>query len=1546
MADPAQRSGSPDPASRRSGLSATKRDLLARLVRGDAVPRPAESAIPRRPAAAVAPLSFAQQRIWFIDQLEPGSPAYNISAALHLAGRLDRPALAASFDEILRRHEVLRTTFAATGGRPIQVIHPRLSAALPVVDLAALPAGRGSSSMRELAREEGRRPFDLARGPLLRLGLLALAAGEHVLLLTVNHSVADGWSIGLLVHELAAFYRGFLDGKPAPLPELPIQYADFAVWQRRHLSDERLASQIAYWRRQLAGAPSLLELPADRPRPPLQSFRGASLPFRIAPSRLVGLRDVCRTGSATPYMGLLAGFSALLHRYSDQTDIVVGSPVASRQRLELEKLVGFFANTLVLRLGLSGDPPFRELLARVQAVARGAYAHQDLPLERLVEELQPERHLSYTPLFQVMLVLQNAPMPRLELAGLTLSILDLDPGTAKFDLLLNVTEDADGGLSGALEYSTDLFDRDRMTRLLDHLAVLLEGAGNDPATSLSHLPLLTAAERWHILAEWNDTASPAPVPATLQEPVERWAERHPEALAAVFAGAGDEGMEGGPGEILLTYGDLNRRANRLAHFLLALGVLPDSRVAICLPRSLDLLVAVLAVLKAGAAYVPIDPEYPAERVAFMLEDSESRVLLTRAAFSARLPEGKARPVLLDAEQAAIAARSAANPALPVGASHLAYLIYTSGSTGRPKGVAMPHGVLANLFTWQLAASAAGRGSRTLQFASLSFDVSCQEIFATWWSGGTLVLIPQEVRRDPMALCRVLREAAVERLFLPYVALQQLAEAVAQGAEPPARLAEILTAGDQLQVTRQIVDWLSDHGAARLENQYGPSEGHVVTAGRLAGPAAGWPRLPSIGRPVANVMMYLLDRHFAPAPIGIPGNLYIGGRQVVRGYHNRPELTAQKFVPDLWSGEPGARIYATGDRARWLADGNIQFLGRSDEQVKIRGFRVEPGEVEAQIARHPAVREAAVVVHGEGRERSLVGYFVSEGPLAPAELRELLLRRLPDYMVPAVLVQLDALPLTPSGKVHRAALPPPGAAAESLAYTAPRNAIEEIVAGIWIEILGLPRVDIHTDFFALGGHSLTATRLVYAVQSALGVELPLRALFANPTVAGLVAAIAELEQGQAATALPVMTTAALAAEASLDPAISAAVEPGHAAAAGAARSPAWRPAAPPRSPAGPGVLLTGATGFLGAFLLDEILRRLPEARVHCLVRAASGREAEERLRARLRSFGLWDEALAERIVALPGDLARPLLGLAPAQWNRLGGEIDVIYHNGAFVNMFYAYSTLKPANVLGTEEVLRLAALAPVKPVHYVSTTGVFFAAGGPGPELVDEETELEAVPGLVGGYAQSKWVAEKLVRLAGTRGLPVTIYRPGRIGGHSRTGLGNPDDLLFRILQGSLQLGCAPEMALEVELSPVDYVSRALVHLSLQPGSRGKTFHLINPQPVPWDQLLAWLGELGAPLARLPWADWLEELHRAAKHSTNNALYPMLPVLRAGPSAAGEGSEAPDRETRFDCRRTLLAVSGSGVTCPPLDATLLRLYLTRLATPGDRAPVTTQSMPH
>jgi amino acid adenylation domain-containing protein len=1043
------------------------------------------------------PLSFAQQRLWFIDQLEPGSAAYNMPAALRIRGALDTDALRRALDEIVARHESLRTRFAGAGGEPVQTIEGVASAALAEVDLRALPEDAREREVRALAAAEAARPFDLAAGPLLRSTLLRLGADDHALLFTMHHVVSDGWSLGVLVREVTALYDAFARGAPSPLAPLPVQYADYAVWQRAWLTGEVLDAQLGYWRGKLDGAPPVLELPTDHPRPAVPGSRGATYDFSLPDETARALRALCRESGATLYMGLLTGLQLLLGRYAGTDDLVIGSPVANRTRLETEGLIGFFANTLALRGDLFGDPTVRALLGRVRETVLEAQAHQDLPFERLVEELAPERSLQHAPLFQVLFVLQDADSWSLRMGDAALEIIPPEAEIAKFDLQLTLVEEG-GRVHGRFSYRTELWDTGTMERAAEHLRRLLAGMAAGPDRPISALDLLPESERALVLRGWNATEADYARDGTVHALFEAQADRTPDATAVIP-------RDGEP----LSYAALESRANRLAHHLVGLGVRPDDRVGLCLERGPEMMAAVLGILKAGAAYVPLDPAYPAERLAYMLENSAARVLLTQSSLADALPASGATVLRVDADGAEIGRASADRPRVAVSADHLSYVIYTSGSTGRPKGVALHHRPLANLLAWQEGDWRGPAAAVTLQFTTISFDVSFHEMFSAWMSGGCVVLIDEALRYDPAGLLDVMEREGVERIFMPAIALQQVAEVADARGLVPSRLREVQTAGEQLRVTEPLRRWMAALGAP-LHNHYGPSETHVVTSLSLEGDPAAWPLLPGIGRPIANTRCYVLDAALRPTPIGIPGELYLGGDNVARGYLGRPALTAERFLPDPFA-SGGARVYRTGDRARWMADGNIEFLGRTDEQVKIRGFRIEPGEVEAVLAAHDGVREAVVIVREDAPgDRRLVGYVVAADASAvtPAELRAHLKARMPEYMVPSAVVVLDAIPLTPSGKVARRALPAPEGG-EGERYVAPRTAAEEILAGIFADVLRVDRVGAGDDFFALGGHSLLATRVVSRIGSAFGTDVPVRALFEAPTVAALAARVEAL-----------------------------------------------------------------------------------------------------------------------------------------------------------------------------------------------------------------------------------------------------------------------------------------------------------------------------------------------------------------------------------------------------------------------------------------------------
>jgi len=1049
------------------------------------------------------PLSFAQEQIWLLNQLEPNNPFYNEQAALKLHGHLNVVPLEQSLNKIIARHEDLRTNFRTINEQPVQVIADSLTLSVPVVDLTELPESEREIACQQLATAESTRPFDLASSPLIRASVVKLTEVEYVLLLTIHHIVFDGWSMGVLMQELATVYSALCNNLSPELPELPIQYADFAIWQRQWLQTEALQTQLDYWKQLLKNAPTLLELPTDRPRPAIQTFRGALQNVEFSVELSKALANFSRQEGATLFMTLFAAFVTLLYRYTGSDDIVVATPIAKRDRLELEGLIGFFVNTLVLRTDLSGNPSFQQLLNRVRQLTLQAYAHPDLPFEELVKALQPQRDLSHTPLFQVMFVLENAPISEVELTGLTVSPLATERTTAKFDLTLFI-KNTTNGLVGVWQYNTDLFDASTIERMAGHFVTLLESIVTNPQQQISQLPLLTQVEQQQLLVEWNNTQVDYSLDKCIHQLFEEQVQRTPDTVAVEF------------GNQQLTYYQLNCRANQLAHYLKSLGVKADVLVCLCVERSLEMIVGLLGILKAGGAYVPLDPNYPNERLSFMLEDAQVQVLLTQHSFLERLPQHQAKLVCLDTDAQLISQSSQDNCTTGVQTNNLGYVIYTSGSTGKPKGVAMSQLALCNLILWQVENMKISRGAKTLQFAPVSFDVSFQEMFSTWCSGGTLVLITEQLRRDPVALLGFVQQKAIERIFLPFVALQQLAE-VAVGCESvTSNLREIMTAGEQLQITPAISYWLSQlTDDCTLHNHYGPSESHVVTTFTLTNSVETWPLLPPIGRPIANTQIYILDKYLQPVPIGVPGELHISGTPLARGYFNRSELTQQKFIPNPFSNYSHSRLYQTGDKARYLSDGNIEYLGRIDNQVKIRGFRIELGEVEAVLSQHGDVQASCVIAHEDTPgDKRLVAYVVADQHCTPtiSELRQFLKAKLPEYMIPNAFVILESLPLTPNGKVDRRALPAPGSYSDRTEkYVAPRTPIEELLAQIWAQVLKVEQVSIHDNFFELGGHSLLATQLLSRIRNIFKVELPLRELFAAATLAELAHLTEQLQQ---------------------------------------------------------------------------------------------------------------------------------------------------------------------------------------------------------------------------------------------------------------------------------------------------------------------------------------------------------------------------------------------------------------------------------------------------
>jgi len=1039
------------------------------------------------------PLSFAQQRIWFLHQMDSQNPAYNESPTIRLTGSLNIEVLEQSLNAIIERHEILRTTFPMIDGKPIQKILPSLQINLLVVNLQDLP----SNQIEEIIAQELQKPFDLTQAPLVRFTLLDLGQESYILVPVIHHIIIDGWSKGIFFKELSYFYQSFLSKTPVNLPQLPIQYADFAVWQRQWLQGEILENQLNYWQKQLADAPPLLELPTDQPRPSIPTFQGHTLNFQIDPDLTDKLKTLSQRSGVTLFMTLLATFTTLLFRYSHQEDILIGTPVANRNRQEIEPLMGFFVNTLVMRNSLQGNPTFWELLQQVRQSVLGAYANQDVPFEQVVDVLQIERSLSYNPLFQVMFALQNAPLGDLNLPGLKATSLAVENVRVKFDLslVLEETETEKGTyLEGFWEYSSDLFTAERITRLVGHFQTLLKGIVTNPQQQVGELPLLMEAEKQQLLVDWNQTESPYPKNKCIHQLFEEQVTKNPDAIAIIYE------------QESLSYQQLNQKANQLAHYLQSLGVKLDELVGICVERSPLFIIGILGILKAGAAYLPLDSNYPLERLIYMLQDSDLSVLLTQENIANNISFTGIQTIKLDHDWPIISQQDTVNPISDVKPENLAYIIYTSGSTGKPKGVLIAHKGVCNLITQERQLFDIKPQSRILQFASFSFDASVSEIFMALLSGASLVMGNSDSLLPGENLLNLLKKQKITLTTLPPSALTVM---------PPEKLPHLQTLiiGGEASSAELLSKWCQNYN---LFNGYGPTESTVCTTFALIQSPE---QKPFIGKPIGNLQVYILDPNLNPVPIGVNGELYIGGEGLAKGYLHQPTLTQSKFIANPFGNDSNSRLYKTGDIVRYSSDGNIEFINRIDNQVKIRGFRIELGEIEAVLTQHPQVRKGIVIVREDelGTKR-LYAYIIPETTeLTSGELRLFLQNKLPHYMLPAFLIFLEAFPLTTNGKIDRRALPEPEIKLDNTTNKViPSTEIEKTLADIWQTVLGLKQVSINDNFFELGGDSILAIQIIAKANQA-GLQITPNQLFSHQTISQLatvteIAPVTETMQG--------------------------------------------------------------------------------------------------------------------------------------------------------------------------------------------------------------------------------------------------------------------------------------------------------------------------------------------------------------------------------------------------------------------------------------------------
>lgn len=1423
-------------------------------------------------------LSPQQKHLW---SLQPNNSAYRAQCAINLEGKLQIEILQQTVQQIVNRHEILRTRFIRRPGMiPIQVIENDSNSFWQTCDLKNLTPQEQQLKIEELFQSERNYSFDWEKDFLLRLSLLVLDSQKHILLITLPSLCCDRSTLENLVKEIAHIYGKYLNNEQ--LNDEPTQYLQFSEWHNELLAEKDAKTGKAYWQQQLD---SLKPIVPFEKQPSEINFQPDVWSVKLDPVLGDKLEDLASLHDTTIEKLLLTCWQIFIWRITGQSEVAIETVFNGRSYEELEETLGLLAKWSPVCCSIENNSKFSEILSKTSQTLENHHQWQEYFLWQ--ENTEPNNRIAFE--FADWSSKYNAG--EVTFSG-DRQYVCFEP----FKLKLTCIRQGES-LIAEFHYDPEIIDLESIKYWGKLFPSLVASAVNHPEAKVSELEILNQGDRHQLLVEFNQNQADYPLDKCIHELFAEQAAKTPDNIAVVFE------------DKQLTYAELNSRANQLAHYLQNLGVKPEMLVGIYLKRSLDNIVSLLAILKAGGAYLPLDAALPPAAVALRLQDAQAKVLITQQQLTSNLPELSSKIVYLDSDNQIIAFESKENPDYAVKPENLVYTIYTSGSTGKPKGVAVEHRQLLNYFYAINKKLNLPPDSNYALVSTLAADLGNTVIFPSLCTGGCLHIISSETASDPQALSAYLIRHPIDCLKIVPSHLKALLT-----AEYPAKILpqQRLILGGEV-ASWHLIDRLREIvPECKILNHYGPTEATIgVTTFEVdtevnRNKSATVP----IGKAIANTQIYLLDSQGQPVPIGIPGELHIGGAGLARGYLNQPELTAEKFIPNSFVGAiGGSPLYKTGDLARYLPDGNIEFLGRTDNQVKIRGFRVELAEIEAVLSQHPEIEQVVVTVSAnESGDRRLIAYLVPKRSQSSIkDLRNFALSKLPKYATPSTFVLLKTLPLTPNGKIDRQALPEPDSIRPELeaVYIPPRTPVEAKLVDIWQELLNLERVGIHDNFFELGGHSLLITQLLARIRDNFKIELSLHSLFKQPTVANIAAKIARKPETQA-------IFLDLQAEAVLDPPIHS-------------NKLTYNPDITPTA-----ILLTGATGFLGAFLLYELLQQT-QADIYCLVRSSNIESGKQKLRNSLASYLLWNEACSKRIIPIVGDLSAPLLGLSGSEFQLLATKIDFIYHNGALINFTYPYQTLKKPNVLGTQEILRLASQVKLKPVHFISTTSFVYPSDSE-IKIIREQDSIDNALMPTDGYAQSKWVAEKLVTIAGDRGLPISIYRPGRISGHSKTGACNSNDHTYRIIKGCIQLGSVPNLDLEWNLSPCDYVSQAIVYISQQPRSLGKAFHLRNPQPFSLKEMAQYLSGLGYPIELVDYDKWRSQLNNS--NPADNALYPLISTF-AKPKPVNTDSNQPTLpRQKYDCSNTITGLANSEISCPQIDAGLFGIYISYLNQTG------------